>query len=307
MGDQVVEEHTQHLLPNTGTIAVLGTTGRQGSSVARALLRDGRYRVRGLSRNISKGKAQELISEGVEMIKGDATNADSLRLLFDGVVAVFAVTDYWDPSQQGREDKIGIMMSDIAKDCDVKHFVWSTLPNVRSITKGKYNVPHFSDKAKVDEHLRRIKLNHTLIAPAFFFQNFIDYGMLRRSDGSVILTLPTTSDTFITAVDVDDIGEVVKNIFINSNEWNGRWIPIQSVHQRVEDFAEQYSILTGEDVRFEMMERGKLGKEMQEMLDYFREYTYYGKNHDNFFLSRKLNPSLHDWNEFVKEGKARSS
>src|SRR2546426_768921 len=46
-----------------------------------------------------------------------------------------------------------------AKDSGVKHFIWSTLLHVEAISGGKFNVPHFTGKAKID----RIEIMETLL------------------------------------------------------------------------------------------------------------------------------------------------
>ena len=40
------------------------------------------------------------------------------------------------------------------KTSTLKHFIWSTLPNATKISKGKYLVPHFEAKNRVDEYIK---------------------------------------------------------------------------------------------------------------------------------------------------------
>lgn len=49
-------------------IVVFGATGKQGGSVVQALLRDGKYAVRGVTRDVSKPAAKSLTAKGVEMV-----------------------------------------------------------------------------------------------------------------------------------------------------------------------------------------------------------------------------------------------
>ena len=61
-----------------------------------------------------------------------------------------------------------------AKDAGVKHFIWSTLPDVEAISKGKLHVPHFTGKAKVDQLVREAGFaNHTFVIAPFYYQNLI--------------------------------------------------------------------------------------------------------------------------------------
>lgn len=48
----------------------------------------------------------------------------------------------------------------------LKHFIWSTLPNGSKISNGKYVVPHFAAKNKIDDY---IKSQPTLLAKTTFF------------------------------------------------------------------------------------------------------------------------------------------
>jgi len=82
------------------TFLVTGATGFIGSAVVRALLADGQ-RVRALVRPGTP--ASQLDSAGVEVVRGDLLDAESLRAAVDGVDGVFHVAgayQYWarDPS-----------------------------------------------------------------------------------------------------------------------------------------------------------------------------------------------------------------
>ena len=78
-------------------IAVTGATGQQGSAVARKLLGDG-WKVRALTRDVSKPAAQELKSMGAELIAGDMDNRAELKAAFKGAYGVFSVQNYWLPT-----------------------------------------------------------------------------------------------------------------------------------------------------------------------------------------------------------------
>jgi len=79
------------------------------------------------------------------------------------------VTNFWEP---GGADEIrqGESAVRAAKDAGVQHFVWSTLPNVEAIRGGKYQVPHFTGKAKVDAAVPAAGFRyHTFVVAPFFY------------------------------------------------------------------------------------------------------------------------------------------
>jgi uncharacterized protein YbjT (DUF2867 family) len=131
------------------TILVTGATGAQGGSVVRHLLERGSYAVRALTRNPDSEGARALAKQGVEVVAGDLDHADSLRAALDGCYGAFGVTNFWEhfdgEAQQGRN------LVDAVADAGIRHFVFSTLPNVKQLTDGEIEVPHFDIKGEMED------------------------------------------------------------------------------------------------------------------------------------------------------------
>jgi len=111
-------------------VVVVGATGTQGGSVLKAVLASesaaSYSKIRCLTRDAKSNKAQTLKTHSpkVEVVEGDAHNYDSLLAAFKGAWAVFAVTNFWDPSVGQNESKCGMNMAKAAKTSGVKYFVW---------------------------------------------------------------------------------------------------------------------------------------------------------------------------------------
>src|SRR3954468_19183121 len=123
-------------------IAVIGATGQQGGGVVRALQARGQFKVRALTRNPDQHR--ELAEEVVE---ADIDKPETLKAAFEGAYGVFLVTNFWAGADEFKQ---AIATVRAAKAAGVQHFIWSTLPDVKAISRGKFNVPHFTGKAKID-------------------------------------------------------------------------------------------------------------------------------------------------------------
>src|SRR6266436_3322880 len=124
---------------NKKLVAVIGATGQQGGGVVRALQASSQFKVRALSRDPSKH--QNLADEVVE---ADLNRPETLKAAFEGAHGVFLVTNF---REQGTdESKQATAAVRAAKEAGVKHFIWSTLPDVETISGGKFHVPHFTGK-----------------------------------------------------------------------------------------------------------------------------------------------------------------
>src|SRR6266850_4356123 len=166
-------------------IAVIGATGQQGGGVLRALQASGQFKVRALTRNPDKHR--ELAEEVME---ADLNRSETLAAAFKGAHGVFLVTT---SSLEGTDErKQGTAAVKAASDAGVKHVVWSTLPDVKAISGGKLDVPHFTGKAKVDRVVKDAGFaNHTFVIAPFFYQNIV--GALapqKQADGSEGWSLP---------------------------------------------------------------------------------------------------------------------
>src|SRR6266481_4590963 len=146
-------------------IAVIGATGQQGGGVVRALQASSQFKVRALSRN--PGEHRELADEVVE---ADLNRPDTLQPAFAGAHGVFLVTSSW---LEGTDEFTqGTAAVRAAKAAGVKHFIWSTLPDVKAISGGKFDVPHFTGKARIDPIVKAAGFaTHTFVMAPFFYQN----------------------------------------------------------------------------------------------------------------------------------------
>ncbi|KAG2136671.1 hypothetical protein DEU56DRAFT_358182 [Suillus clintonianus] len=164
-------------------VAVFGATGTQGSSVVQALLADGTFIPRAITRNSNSEKALKLKALGAEVAQADLWDIDSLKQALSGVEAVFGVTDYYDPKNfaQGHNSEmlLGKNLVDASKATDVKYFIWSSLPHCTRVSNGKYaNVYHFDNKANVDDYLRDSGVPHSILYTGWFLENLWNYNAL---------------------------------------------------------------------------------------------------------------------------------
>ena len=148
-------------------IAVIGATGQQGGAVVRALQARGQFKVRALTRN--PGKHRELADEVVE---ADLDRPETLKAAFEGAHGVFLVTNFRETGTDELKQATAAVRA--AKEAGVKHFIWSTLPDVEAISGGKFDVPHFTGKAKIDRIVKEAGFaHHTFVIAPFFYQNLV--------------------------------------------------------------------------------------------------------------------------------------
>jgi len=261
------------------TIAVIGATGSQGKGVVNALVKEGSFKVRAISRNPERysGKADEVV-------KADLNDLSTLTEAFKGSHGVFVVTNFWEGADEIAQGKIAIQA---AKDAGVNHFIWSTLPDVEKISNSKFNVPHFTGKAKVDELVKKAGFeNYTFVQAPFYFQNLTgQMGAQTQQDGSVGWTLPIDPKVKgIHMSDINDLGKVVAGAFLNPEKvGDGSYLSLatelNSYNDILDAFKANGKAYSFNEVPVEVFSNFFEGAgEIAQMLAYFEEHTYMGPN-----------------------------
>jgi uncharacterized protein YbjT (DUF2867 family) len=205
-------------------VLVTGATGAQGGSVARHLLRGGAFAVRALTRKPDSERAAALRSAGAEVVQGDLEDILALRAAMDGCHAVFGVTNYWEHFD--GEFRQGRNLVDAVAASKVEHFVFSTLPYAKKISKGVLEVPHLDVKGRLEEYASAKVPSATFVHVAFYYQNFLSYfPPRRRAQGDYAFGFPQ-GDTPLAGVSVEDVGGVVAGLLERREEFLGKVVGV---------------------------------------------------------------------------------
>jgi len=261
-------------------IAVIGATGQQGGGVVRALQASGQFNVRALSRN--PGKHRGLADEIVE---ADLNRPETLAPAFNGAYGVFLVTNFQEHGADELKQATAAVRA--AKDAGVKHFIWSTLPDVEAISKGKLHVPHFTGKAKVDRIVRDAGFpNHTFVIAPFYYQNLIGVlGPQKQPNGSAGWTLPL--DPTVRGIhmgDIVELGDIVDGAFAHPDQaGHGEYLPLVgdflSFNEIIDTLKRQGHSFSFNQVPKEVFAGFFPGAaEIAEMFAYFQAHTYLGSD-----------------------------
>lgn len=277
---------------NKKLIAVFGATGQQGGGVVRALLASGQFKVRALTRNPEKHR--ELADE---VIEADLDQPETLKAAFEGAHGVFLVTNFW---AHGGADELKQATAAIraAMDAGVNHFIWSTLPDVEAISGGKFHVPHFTGKAKIDRVVQEAGFaNHTFVIAPFYYGNFT--GILapqKQADGSVGWALPLDPTVRVIHMgDISELGSIVAGAFAHPDEaGNGQYLPLvgdfMSFNEIVETLNRQGHNLSYKQVPKESFVGSFPGAtEIAATFSYWEAHTHLGSDSsDRIALANKI-------------------
>jgi uncharacterized protein YbjT (DUF2867 family) len=252
-------------------ILVTGATGQQGGAVARELLAAG-HRVRIMTRKPDGDAAQALAALGAEVVKGDLDDPASLKPALAGAWGVFAVQNTWEAGV-AQEEVQGKRIAELARAAGVQHFVYSSVGSAHRHT----GIPHFDNKARVEETVRQLGFpSYFILRPVFFMENwtspwfkpYIDQGNL---------AVAVKPDTKLQTIAVADVGKYGRIAFEQHAALNGQALDIAGDELTMPQTAEVISKAAGRPVshvRVPIEEVRKASEDFALMLEWFDAKGY---------------------------------
>ena len=174
-----------------------------------------------------------------------------------------------------------------AKEAGVRHLIWSTLPNVEAISGGKVDVPHFTDKAKVERIVREAGFAyHTFVIAPFYYQNLLGaMAPQKQADGTAGWALPLDPERRVIHMgDITEIGGIVLGAFAQPElAGHGEHLPLvgdfMSFNDIIATLGRQGNKFSFKQVPREVFAAWFPGAEdVAAMLAYFEAYTYLGSD-----------------------------
>ena len=301
-------------------IAVVGATGSQGGSVARAILCNpgDAFSVRALTRRPSSERAQALARLGADVVRADVDDPASIEQAFTGAFGAYCLTDFWEHRNPERERVQAGAMAEAARRAGVQHVIWSTLEDTRryvplSDTRmptllGKYKVPHFDGKGEADEAFVRLGVPTTFYLTSFYWDNFLNFpgmGLRRDADGELFLAMPL-ADKRLPGIAVDDIGRCALGIFKETCA-TGQTIGVAGEHLTGTQMADGLGRTIGRPVRYVDVDPAvyrtwdfPAAAELSNMLQFKRDFQHVFCGSRSVERSRQLNPSLQTFAEWLE-------
>ncbi|MGH2569879.1 MAG: NmrA/HSCARG family protein [bacterium] len=225
-------------------IVITGATGQQGGAIARELLAK-RHKVRAVTRNLASPKAKELQKLGAEVVAGDLDDEASLERAVAGAWGLFAVQNTWEAGVRGEEEQ-GVRLAEVARRKGVQHFVYTSVASAQR----KTGIPHFDNKARIEEKVRKLGFpSYVILRPVFFMENLTSPWFLPSIQQGK-LAVAMKPDTALQMIAVRDIGKYGLWAFERHAELKGREIDIAGDEHTMPETAEILSRVAGHPVQF---------------------------------------------------------
>lgn len=172
----------------TGTVAVLGATGKTGRAVAAAALSSG-LTVRGVSRDPRQVEG----AAGVDWRRGDLLTGEGLARALAGADAAYLITPNVHPDEVDMVTRVARTATEVGVDRFVYHSV---------ADPDDARMAHHLRKDEAEQVLCRLRPDAVVLRPCAYQQNLLGAALAGHLEVPYRLTAP------FSLVDLDDVAEV---------------------------------------------------------------------------------------------------
>ena len=212
------------------------------------------YHVRVLTRNPEDDNSKSLSAmKNVTLYPGDVKDADAMRAAFKGVQLAFVNLNSW---ALGIKNEIywGIRTFEIAVQCGVEHYIWSSLDNFSFATRydEDLRVGHYYGKGHVEQWMSSIPqspMKWSVITTSPYIETLVQAWHPRiLEDGTREFALPL-DDGAVPFTCIEEIGYYARWVFEHPEESAGLNVKLAVEHVSLPMFAEAFSEVTGKPAR----------------------------------------------------------
>ena len=251
------------------TILITGATGQQGGATARALAGKG-FKLRAMTRNPGSDAAKALAAAtGAELVKGELDDAASLKAALTGAWGAYAVQNTWTAGVEGEETQ-GKRLATAAREAGVQHFVYASVASADR----KTGIPHFDNKARVEDLVRSLGFpSYAIIRPVFFMENMPSPWFL-NGDSIYTAMKPTTK---LQMIAVRDIGQYGALAFTDAARFKNLELDIAGDNLTMPEAAAAMSKGLGRQITFVEIPIADVRKNSEDfalMLEWFERVGY---------------------------------
>jgi uncharacterized protein YbjT (DUF2867 family) len=299
-------------------ITVFASTGTQGGSTVRALLRRGEFRVRAATRDPAGAKAQALAKLGCELVSARYNEPDSLRAALEGAHGAWFVTSFWDSGELTveAEVRLGRNVAEAASKSRVEHLVYSSLESPAASVGQHF--PTFDAKVGVEQEILYAGVPFTFAQVSWYFNNLENnhpnphsgwYPWPRDDDGAYILSIPI-SLAGLHGIHNEDVGEAFASIFSEPARFLGRKVALSgellTLNTMVSAFSEVFpsTAFVGRNPTLDeyKAETSSNGDALWQMYSWYQARMPRGGDLE---LTKELNPNVATFRRYLEEHQER--